>query len=157
MSVYLDIFPQGSRQKLRLGARASTSSEAAALNIEVSENGSLISKIAIYTYDGAYTAALEKAINSALIAPSAEAPPTSPATLPSQPGFYWGKWKIAAEGTREADELTPSNTWEVMEVFRNCVDPDDDEYLMVSVPGVEQGQPLDGFVWHLERLMPPNR
>jgi len=74
---------------------------------------------------------------------------------PTAPGFYWAKWRIASEGTREADELTPSDDWEVVEVFENCINKQDPEYLMVFVPGVEKGQPLDGFVWGSGVLEPP--
>ena len=75
--------------------------------------------------------------------------------IPKCAGFYWAKWKIAAEGTREGSELTPSDNWEVMQVFVNCVDPTDDEYLMVSVPGVEQAQSLDSFYWGYGPLPAP--
>lgn len=27
--------------------------------------------------------------------------------MPTTPGYYWAKWRIAADGTREGDELTP--------------------------------------------------
>jgi hypothetical protein len=74
---------------------------------------------------------------------------------PTRPGFYWAKWRIASDGTPEADELTPSDKWEVVEVFENCIDPDDDEHLMVSVPGVAKGQALDAFVWGSGALQPP--
>lgn len=66
---------------------------------------------------------------------------------PTEAGFFWAKWKIASDGTREADELTPSDRWEVVEVVTNHIDRDDPEYLMVSVCGVEKNQPLDGFFW----------
>lgn len=75
--------------------------------------------------------------------------------VPHAAGFYWAKWKIAAEGTREGAELTPSDAWEVVQVFENCLDRDDDEFLMVSVPGVEQCQALDSFYWCLTRLEEP--
>ena len=81
--------------------------------------------------------------------------PWRPIEIPKCAGFYWAKWKIAAEGTREGDELTPSRNWEVMQVFVNCVDKDDDEYLMVSVPGVEQAQALDSFYWGYGPLPAP--
>lgn len=80
--------------------------------------------------------------------------PPWPIEIPKCAGFYWAKWKIAAEGTREGNELTTSN-WEVMQVFVNCVDKDDDEYLMVSVPGVEQAQSLDSFYWGYGPLTAP--
>ena len=74
---------------------------------------------------------------------------------PIQAGYYWAKWRIAADNTREGDELTPSDKWEVVEVFVNCLDQEDDEYLMVSVPGVAQAQALDSFFWGRGPLAPP--
>ena len=41
-------------------------------------------------------------------------------TLPREPGFYWAKWRIAAEGTRDGDEFMPSDKWEVVEVITFC-------------------------------------
>ncbi len=65
---------------------------------------------------------------------------------PNAPGFWWAKWKIKAEGTEDEAE-SPGDEWEVMHVTLNCVDPDDDEYLMVMVPGVAKWQPLENFYW----------
>lgn len=67
--------------------------------------------------------------------------------LPDREGHWWGKWRIAADGTRDANDLTPSNEWEVMHVVRNTIDASDPEHLMVMVPGVERWQLLDSFVW----------
>lgn len=67
--------------------------------------------------------------------------------LPTSAGHYWAKWRTASDGTREAEELTPSDTWEIVQVFVNCLEETDPEHLMVHVPGVERAQPLDGFVW----------
>lgn len=67
--------------------------------------------------------------------------------MPKAEGFYWGKWKIAAEGTRDENEACPSNEWEVMHVVENCNDPTSDEFLMVMVPGVGKWQPLENFFW----------
>lgn len=66
---------------------------------------------------------------------------------PTKEGFYWAKWKIADAGTREGDDLTPSDKWEVVEVWENCNDKSNPEYLRVSVCGVERGQSLENFVW----------
>lgn len=66
---------------------------------------------------------------------------------PTEPGFYWGKWKIADDGTVEGDELTPSDEWEIVQVFRNCLDTSNSEYLRVSVCGVEKSQSLENFFW----------
>jgi hypothetical protein len=69
------------------------------------------------------------------------------AGAPTKPGYYWAKWLIAADGTHEADELTPSDTWEIVQVNENSDDPADAEYLSVSVPGVRETQWPDCFVW----------
>ena len=75
---------------------------------------------------------------------------------PAKPGFYWAKWKIASEGTRDGDELTPSDDWEVVEVFVNCMEPEDPEYLMVNIPGVAQCQPIENFFWGPGPLKAPS-
>lgn len=67
--------------------------------------------------------------------------------MPTKPGWYWAKWKIAAKGTREGDELTPSNEWEIVHVQENTLDPKDKEYLSVAVCGVEKTQWPDCFFW----------
>lgn len=71
--------------------------------------------------------------------------------IPAKPGYYWAKWKIAADGTHEGDELTPAKTWEIVQVNANVLgwedDPADDEALSVSVPGVRETQWRDCFVW----------
>lgn len=69
------------------------------------------------------------------------------ADAPKIAGHYWAKWRIANDGTREGDELTPSDKWEVMQVFENCLDRSDAEFLMVAVPGVERSQSIENFVW----------
>ena len=66
---------------------------------------------------------------------------------PEKPGFYWAKWKIASDGTKEGEELTPNDEWEVMHVVENAIDPSHPEYLMVEVPGVEQWQGIENFFW----------
>ena len=68
-------------------------------------------------------------------------------TIPTKPGYYWAKWRIATDDTLEGDDLTPSDTWEIVQVNVNCSDPSDDEYLSVSVPGVRETQWRDGFFW----------
>ena len=67
-------------------------------------------------------------------------------STPKRPGFYWAKWKIANRGTKEGDELTPSDRWEVVEVWENGGE-DPRNYLRVSVPGVENAQLLENFFW----------
>ena len=70
---------------------------------------------------------------------------------PLKPGYYWAKWRIAADDTHEGDELTPSNTWEIVEVNANemCWDdhPEQMEALSVAVPGVRETQWRDCFIW----------
>lgn len=72
---------------------------------------------------------------------------TPPSGTPTKPGFYWGKWKIAADGTPEGNEQTPSDEWEVHHVVENTLDPNDEEYLMVEVPGQAKWQPIENFYW----------
>lgn len=67
--------------------------------------------------------------------------------LPTEPGWYWAKWKIAEEGTVEGDELTPSKEWECVQVFENCIDHNVSNWLMVSVCGVDKAQSVENFFW----------
>lgn len=69
------------------------------------------------------------------------------AIAPTEPGYYWAKWRIASDGTHEGDELTPSDEWEIVQVNQNSSDPSDREYLSVSVSGVRETQWPDCFVW----------
>ena len=75
--------------------------------------------------------------------------------IPKEAGFYWAKWRIADDGTPEGDEQTPSDDWEVVDVFENCLDPDDDEYLMVHVPGQAKAQSIENFFWGTGPLEEP--
>lgn len=54
--------------------------------------------------------------------------------------------KTETAGTAEEDE-PPSGCWEVVQVFQNCIDEDDDEHLMVAVAGVECSQSIENFFW----------
>jgi hypothetical protein len=75
--------------------------------------------------------------------------------LPTAEGFYWGKWRIADDGTyahqpgvsKDEQDRPPSHEWEVMHVVENCIDRTDPEFLMVMVPGVSKWQSLENFVW----------
>ncbi|RWD43908.1 hypothetical protein [Mesorhizobium sp.] len=71
--------------------------------------------------------------------------------MPMKPGYYWAKWRIAAEGTVEGDELTPSDFWEITQVNENDPDwernPAEDMALSVSLCGVSETQWRDCFVW----------
>lgn len=74
---------------------------------------------------------------------------------PTKPGFYWAKWKIADEGTRDGDDLTPSDRWEVVEVVENRIDTEHPDYLRVAVAGVEPSQTFGNFFWGPGPLEPP--
>lgn len=71
--------------------------------------------------------------------------------IPLKPGYYWAKWRIAADGTHEGDDLTPSDIFEIVQVNWNYLgweeNPAEDEALSVSVPGVRETQWRDCFVW----------
>lgn len=64
--------------------------------------------------------------------------------VPTKPGFYWAKWRIADDGTVEGVEMTPQDRWEPVEVFDNNAT---DEPLRVFVCGVQKSQTLKNFVW----------
>lgn len=66
---------------------------------------------------------------------------------PEKPGHYWAKWRIAADGTHEGEELTPCDTWEVVQVNDNGGEAGSLEELSVSIPGVRETQWRDGFIW----------
>ncbi|MGX1196374.1 hypothetical protein [Parvibaculum sp. MBR-TMA-1.3b-4.2] len=66
---------------------------------------------------------------------------------PAAPGFYWAKWERADKGTPEGDEQTPSDRWEVVEVFVNGLRPEDEDYFRVFVGGQEACQRLRNFKW----------
>ena len=63
-------------------------------------------------------------------------------TVPTAPGHYWAKWKIADDGTADEAEFTPSDRWEVVEVLYDPNGP-----LRVFVPGVEASQAIENFFW----------
>ncbi|MFD2679052.1 hypothetical protein [Camelimonas lactis] len=66
-------------------------------------------------------------------------------------GYYWAKWQTAVEGTRDASTLTPSDTWEIVQLT------DLDEDAAVAVAGVEKWQRRDCFIWgrRVADLHPP--
>jgi len=76
-------------------------------------------------------------------------------TLPTKAGFYWAKWNVAAEGTRDGGELTPSDQWMVVEVFEHTIDENDDQHFSVYICGVEKGQSIEDFLWGDGPLMVP--
>jgi hypothetical protein len=73
---------------------------------------------------------------------------------PTKPGFFWAMWLSAATGTHEGDQPTPSDKWEVVEVWENFLgdacEADADEKVGVSVPGVRETQWLNNFKWGKE-------
>jgi len=78
------------------------------------------------------------------------------APIPTKPGFYWAKWRIAEDDTADNGECCPGihAEWEVVEVFENTTDCGDPQYLMVFVPGVAQSQSLENFFWSAKQLLP---
>lgn len=58
-------------------------------------------------------------------------------------------------GTADEEEFTPCKKYEVVEVFENCIDKDDPEYLMVAVTGVARSQSIENFFWGPGPLEPP--
>jgi hypothetical protein len=70
--------------------------------------------------------------------------------IPTKPGYYWAKWRIPSDDT-PPECFVLSDTWEIVQVNANQVDwaddPMADEALSVMVPGVQQSQWRDCFVW----------
>lgn len=69
---------------------------------------------------------------------------------PTHKGFFWGRWHTPCAGTADNGDPCSGDEWEVHHVVENCLDEDDEEYLMVEVPGVSKWQPLDAFEWSEE-------
>ncbi len=67
--------------------------------------------------------------------------------MPTKPGYYWAKWRIATDETHEGDELTPCDDWEIVQVNDNGGEPGTLTELSVSVHGVRETQWRDQFVW----------
>jgi hypothetical protein len=76
---------------------------------------------------------------------------------PKRTGFYWARWLAAERNTRDGSMLTPSQDWEVVWVFQNSTDPQDDEFHRVLVIGVESTQPIENFEWGPGPLNSPGR
>lgn len=72
-------------------------------------------------------------------------------TAPAEPGHYWAKL-LTPRNEPEGEDWASQHP-EVVQVFDN--NGEGDERLMVSVPGIDRGQPLDAFVWLSKRLTPP--
>jgi hypothetical protein len=89
---------------------------------------------------------------------------------PTEPGYYWAKLKTPSggnfycaglpdglQGIRIEPEMNDdgscawaSTKWEIVEVWENVVggyDPNDDESLAVSVPGIPITQWVPDFYW----------
>ena len=66
---------------------------------------------------------------------------------PETEGHYWAKLRLAEDPDHN------SVNWEVVQVFDNIPRPwceadiETGECMMVHVPGIEQSQALDAFVW----------
>lgn len=73
--------------------------------------------------------------------------PKYEANMPQKPGYYWGRWMIPADGTIEGDDMTPAFDWEIVQVNDNNGTPGTLEELSVAVPGVQQTQWRDCFLW----------
>ncbi|WP_193188863.1 hypothetical protein [Nisaea sediminum] len=69
------------------------------------------------------------------------------AFIPTAEGWYFAKWRVATDGTRDGDELTPSDSIDCVQVVLNTVDPTSRDRFRAFVVGVERSQSLDGFVW----------
>lgn len=75
-----------------------------------------------------------------------------PMEIPLKPGYYRAKWRIPSDDTpEEYHSSLPCNNWEIVQVNPNAVDwqddPNQDEALSVSIPGVSATQWRDCFVW----------
>lgn len=71
---------------------------------------------------------------------------------PTKPGFYWAKWKIVEEGTMDEDSIIlacafTGDSWEVVDVFANGIDPKHPRYWLVHVSGVAKPQSIENFYW----------
>lgn len=66
---------------------------------------------------------------------------------PDAEGHYWAKLKLADNSDHN------SFSWEVVQVYDNIMRPwceadiEGGECQFVHVPGIEQSQPIDAFVW----------
>lgn len=78
-------------------------------------------------------------------------------SIPTEPGAYWAKWRIADEGTPEDNCAGRNAEWEVVTVVVNCADPKHPEYLRASVPGVSMSQSLENFHWGQGPLRAPGQ
>lgn len=66
-------------------------------------------------------------------------------TTPTKPGWYWAK--LVRPTNMPEGEDWASSDWEIVEVYENCLDETDDEYLAVFVGGIGPSQWLKDFEW----------
>lgn len=75
---------------------------------------------------------------------------------PETEGHYWAKLRLADNSDHNSVD------WEVVQVFDNIMRPwceadiESGECMMAHVPGIEQGYPLDAFVWGPPALGKPH-
>lgn len=67
-------------------------------------------------------------------------------SIPTKPGFYWAQWRIIDDGS-STEGTPPIGEWEVVQIFENCLDPTDPEYLRVFVGGEARSQSPENFFW----------
>lgn len=77
-------------------------------------------------------------------------------TMPTKEGFYWAKLKIVDDGTDDEAEFTPSDEWEVVQVFANHQYNDEPDYLRVFVGGMRRTKSLENFFWGEEVTRAPS-
>lgn len=78
------------------------------------------------------------------------------AGIPDREGFFWARWKIAADGTDACPKCGHEHStwereggpdeWEVVQVVENA-NADHPEHLMVQVLGVARWQSTEDFFW----------
>lgn len=73
---------------------------------------------------------------------------------PTKAGHYWAKWKVCDDGTDDEEDFTAHKHWEVVDVFENHINDDEDDRLRVHVSGVRRSQHLDNFVWGTQVFLP---
>jgi hypothetical protein len=74
-----------------------------------------------------------------------------PPKVPTAPGFYWAKWRIADADVDRMYDYTPSSQWDVVEVYYS----DGHEGLRAYICGIPGSHSLEGFHWSPDVLAPP--
>lgn len=71
--------------------------------------------------------------------------------VPTNPGYYWAKWRIADKGTDPGiARILPMKTWEIVQVWFDAFQFDTDgnkESFRVDVMGIAASQSIDNFFW----------